>query len=274
MASLMSSRGYGAVLATCDTARSREAVKELLNLLQQAFETLYPIPVTTPPTENAAPMEPVKVKSMQEMLDEEVKSIKSDSKVKNKLFCSVDTNTKGVVFVIVNKDHINARDLVIELFARISREKRPISRHLVRIIPFQKVCYPNEDELKVNLSHLIQTEFPTHSYAPKLANNALSSEGDEQPSKKVCADHINKEEEIIGKGATPSSKVYAVDFKARNHDTLKKDYIYDLVASCMPLGFRVDYKKPQVPRDSSSCITFCSLYGWNVSVINISSAVY
>lgn len=49
--------------------------------------------------------------------------------------------------------------LVRSIFLRVQTEKLPVSKHVVRIVPMQKVFFPNENELEENLQSLIQSHF-------------------------------------------------------------------------------------------------------------------
>lgn len=49
--------------------------------------------------------------------------------------------------------------LVRSIFSRVRQERLPISRHVVRVTPFQKVFFPNENELEENVQSLVQSYF-------------------------------------------------------------------------------------------------------------------
>ncbi len=69
---LNSIRGLGCIIATCDAAREKEANKELVNLVTQAIERLYPDIENTPATGGGAEesSSSTGTKSMAELLQE------------------------------------------------------------------------------------------------------------------------------------------------------------------------------------------------------------
>ena len=222
-ADLPSARGFSCVLATCDGNREREATKELLNLLEQALETRYPQRSSAAVTSSNDAS-----KTLCDLLQEELSDIKKSSKMRDQPLVSVSTGTKGVVLVVIKDATICAKELFYEIFLRIRRDKQMCCRHIVRMIPFQKVVYPDLEELKATLTELIQLEL------------LVPNEGAESAVKRQCVDPA------VSSFSQALPKRWCVDFKARNHDTLRKQEVYDMVTSVMPPGYRVDYKHPEV----------------------------
>lgn len=252
-ADLKAAIGAGAVLATCDGAREREAAKELMNLLQQAREAIYP------PSE-AAPADLNTSKSMEQLLREELLNTRSSRE--EAPFLAINTGTKGVVVVAV-RDGLCPRALVFELFDRVKRENLACSRTIVRITPFQRVCHSDEAQLTLAVAALVEAEF-SPAEAPVDDSDAT------QPLKKQRSD----------------AWTYCVDFKARNHETLKKTDVYDLVNAAMPSTLSVNFRQPQVPTLQSILLPYTSpllplvipytaaIATTGASMINISSAVF
>ena len=168
-------------------------------------------------------------KTLCDLLQDELHEIKKSSKNRDQPLVSVSTGTKGVVLVIVKDTSLCAKQLFDEIYLRIRRDKQTCCRHIVRLIPFQKVVYPDMEELKSTLTELIQLEL----LPPK--------EGEEPALKRPCIDSETSAARSYS-GPIP----WCVDFKARNNDILKKQEIYDMVMSMMPAGYRVDYKHPDV----------------------------
>jgi hypothetical protein len=62
---------------------------------------------------------------------------------------------KGVVFVKIRKRHICPVRLVRALFAQVEADGLPLSRHLVRIVPLQRVFFPDEQELTAHVRAIV-----------------------------------------------------------------------------------------------------------------------
>lgn len=284
---LSSARGCAVVLATSDGARGKEATKELLNLLQEAFEVLYPHLNTSysntsmqqqhqddDDEEECDKEEKVNdhneyhqgEKSLEELLKQEINQVKASRRTGERVFSAINTDTKGLVLVIIHKEEVCAKSLVTEIFNQVSRTKAACSRHLVRVIPLQRTCYPSEDELKVTMEVLIQNEFRIE----KAEDPEKVKETDEKGSSAVAdvADRISESREggegEEGKGEPVAKKhriaermrTYCVDFKTRSHDVLKRADVFPIVNACMPDFCSVNYRTPEV----NTCITFTSIY--------------
>ena len=139
-----SCRGHSLVICTCDVVREREGSKELINLLNEALERLHPelFNVIDNGDANAN-----NIKSIQQLLQEEIEQVQS-SRQKGYLqhFVSVHTDMKGVILAKVIPKDICVIDLVDEVFQRIERDKKPISKNIVRMIPLKYSFFPKEDE--------------------------------------------------------------------------------------------------------------------------------
>lgn len=186
-----SCRGHYVVLATCDAAREREGSKELVNLLQQAIEVLYPLLLTAscekivstisdPSDETKTSKTSSAAVSIQQLLAEEIASVKNQAHKQTQLVVSIKTEVKGLVLAKIMHPEICPVSLVKEIFNRVRREAKPCSRYLARFIPLQRVFYPNEVELLQNMYDAVVDEFPGVSLpkaveAIKAAVSAASS---------------------------------------------------------------------------------------------------
>ena len=59
------------------------------------------------------------------------------------------------MFVKIRKHHICPVRLVRALFAQVAADGLPMSRHLVRVVPLQRVFFPDEQELTAHIRALI-----------------------------------------------------------------------------------------------------------------------
>mmetsp|Transcript_9048 Transcript_9048/g.13596 ORF Transcript_9048/g.13596 Transcript_9048/m.13596 type:complete len:307 (-) Transcript_9048:186-1106(-) len=262
-----SARGHCSILATCDVAREKEATKEILNLLNQILDEVYP--------ESDNTSSSGKSMSVEELLAAE---IRQNSSKQN--FVSLNTGVKGLVFVkIVRKDVCPVR-MVEAIFDQVERTKLPCCRHLCRIVPLSKVFFPNEEELCSNIQEIVNENFPTtvrpvdndteeselHSNKKARTEDdtalATSTEGDNSAS---APDDAESEQKIgskrpISVPLTPSMITYAVHFKRRNHNTLTRSKTQDEVTARMPKSCtRVDVRNPQAVFVVEAFMNMCGI---------------
>ena len=281
-----SCRGHPVIMCTCDTARERESNKELVTLLTQAIDELYPQSKENEEDQEQAPG----YQSIQQLLAEEVKKVKSQSHRSTQSVMTINTDMRGIVLAkIMIKDACPIK-LINFIFDRVKTTKRQCCKNLVRFIPLQYVFYPSEEELLENFYKAIQIEFPgvIHPKVEKIIrenkqirNKSVmddvvnpnientqdinqSNEEDEHIVKKTKIDSNTEVEvpinlEIITHTIVPDnneiSKIesaiypsftWQVTFKARNHDVLKKTTVQSIAYMCIPNFGKVDFLKPQV----------------------------
>jgi len=156
---LTSARGFSCVLATCDGAREREASKELSNLLTQALES-FPFDTAADNDAISSSLNPDSstTNDIQAELAREIAHLKKQNGASAQLLSTINTEIKGVVLIKINRTNVCAQELVYSIFDRVRIEKLPCSRHVIRVIPLQKVFYPNDEELRENVKVLIEKE--------------------------------------------------------------------------------------------------------------------
>ena len=154
-----SCKGHGAIIGTCDAARERETSKEMVNLLNQAIEIMCP----TSTTEDEYP-EPESTSygggSVKDMLAQEIAQVRKQRHTATQNVMSVDTKVKGLVLIKIMRKDLCPVDLVKTIFDRVRKEREPCSRHVVRLIPLQRVFYPNNNDLSDKVASIIQGVFP------------------------------------------------------------------------------------------------------------------
>lgn len=160
--STSSVRGHGAILGTCESARGREASKELVNLLTQTIEMME-VPMSE--SSSSAPSSGVQLSAKDE-LEAELAEIRQKSHKATQQVISVDTNIKGVILVKIMNRNIDPVTLVQRVFERIKNEGLPCSRYIARLIPLQRVFYPNKNELRQNIGEMLRKEFPGADFPP------------------------------------------------------------------------------------------------------------
>jgi hypothetical protein len=173
-------RGLPIVIATCDPGSGREASKELVTLLQQAIEEVYPELLSSnnnnsgacdgnESDDDTAQVPKKRALTIQEMLEEELASVRktnSKSQQNSAQPCvSINTDVRGVVLVKINIAACCPVVLVKSLFDKVKREKNRISRYVVRLSPLQHTFYPSYEEYFENIYKMLQVEFEGFSSA-------------------------------------------------------------------------------------------------------------
>ena len=146
-------------MGTCDAARERETSKEMVNLLNQAIETMCP-----PTAESENKKEPEMASSgsgsVKDMLAQEIAQVKKQKHSATQNVMSVDTKVKGIVMIKIMRKDLCALELVKAIFERVRKEKEPCSRHVVRIIPLQRVFFPDNNNLSDNVATIVRSAYP------------------------------------------------------------------------------------------------------------------
>ena len=150
-----SCRGYAAIIGTCDAARERETSKEMVNLLNQAIETI------DGDTQGSDCLDFSSVpESVDDMLALEIAKVKKQNHTATQNVMSINTKVKGLVLIKILRRDLCPIVLLKSIFERVRKDKMPCSRHVVRLIPLQKVCYPSDDDVVENMIQILGKTFP------------------------------------------------------------------------------------------------------------------
>lgn len=196
------------IYATCNRGREQGCRKELMNLLAESIEELYPDWEKDAEASDNEEKKDGKEKSVEELIEEELRQLKS-TKSKNSahpLLHPIDLGCECLVFVKVRKPAEPAA-LVQHICQQAYESKQKNTRFTQKLTPISYSVSASMDELK------------------KLAA-------------KVLAPHFHKEE-----GQKPLS--FAVQVTRRNFNTLEKDDIIKTIANSVGRdhGHRVDLKQ-------------------------------
>lgn len=279
---MSSCRGHAVVLATCDTNREREGSKELVNLLLQAMDKIYAemlremkekISADNSEIALGAKVNNDQTSSIQQLLADEIMKVKSQS---TRHIISVFTDIKGIILAKIQIDHVCPIKLTNEIFERILREKKPISKYCIRLMPLQKCFFPREDEFLEALYDQMLLEYPGVSLPKAITKldeyreikrlrdiarleskkiesveDECNSENDsiEQASKKQRID--NPANDIVGLASIEVKPIYvpipcALLFKSRNHTILTKDSVLEHFYTCLPPFIKPVYSNANV----------------------------
>jgi len=228
-----SCRGYSVVLGTCDAAKERETSRELVTLLNDAIEELYPQlfvdHVAKEENEESTNIVSKSSLSISELLKREADVVRQ-KKHSTQIVFSINTNIKGVAMVKIAKKEVCPVYLLKNIFDRVKKERVPCCRYAVRLIPLQSVFFPEEEEFRLNAQNILSSNF---------------HEIEEPNSDCATLDHSVDEQQI--KRPRVEEKIrYQIMFKARNHNILNKEIAFNIVNGVMNIKGRGDFRNPQV----------------------------
>eukprot|EP01040_Poterioochromonas_malhamensis_P009214 gene9214-10002_t len=266
-----SCRGFGIILGTSDAAKERETSRELVSLVNDAIERVYPESLKAKEEETVATEQTTSL-SIEELMKREISEVKEKKSTRNTTAVSIQTGVKGITLIKLLKKEYCPIVLVKDIFQHIQQEKQAYSKYTIRVIPLKYVFFPNEVEFEESIEQILHQEvgIPLKPKPPKpvkdtennteeppvaegtvvgekrshdeISQSEIKDEqNEEDPSSKV-----QKVEDIIPvlpPAPLPTKKTrYVILFKARNHNVLKKSFAHDQINSLM-VGYGIpDYK--------------------------------
>lgn len=266
---MASIRGFACVAGTCDGAREREANRELVNLLNDALEELYPVAEASTAGADAPEM------SCMDALQAELAAVRSQSHTATQRVRTINTGIKGYVIARISCREACPVRLVKHMFDRVEKTRLPVARNLVRVFPLQHTFYPNEEELKLAVAACMLKEFNYARDVPaalmedadagsskRLADEAVP-DGEEGEAKKLKLDSVAAVTDSVAapdaapvaasavatqpvvSGATPvqpKMEVYNLTFNRRMNDVISKQQVLEKIWGAAPAHLRYNYK--------------------------------
>lgn len=275
-----SCRGFGVIIATCDGAKERETSRELVNLVNDAIERIYPESLNSAPEGEGLPnagsdsKENPSSLSISELMKREINSAKNKKSAQNSTAVSIRTDVKGIALVKLLKPSYCPITLVKDIFQKIQSDKQPASKFTVRVIPLKYVFFPKESEFEENIEQIFHVELGI-PITKKITEETSPSVGE----KRSIADISTTEEvenstveELVVKQARTDAEIettpveekhssvtqppvqrripYVIQFKARNHTVLTKTFVHEKIERLLwPYGYP-DYRHAEVKIDS------------------------
>lgn len=259
---IASCKGFPVVMGTCDAARERETSKELVNLLNEAIEVLYPsAPSEAVPSEGNA--------SIEDMLKAEIEAVKGQRHSATQAVVSINTGVKGITLVKILRKECCPVKLVKHIFDRVEQEKMALCRFVVRVVPFQMVFYPEEDELADNFGALMRRELslpplptPKRKREEEPDNDGKVDDTDAEASKKpkqaaespeaASAISIEPPQAVSSSAESRASEPriaqipYYIIYKARNNNVVSREMVHRTIQNGMSGYGYGDFKMPKV----------------------------
>ena len=172
-----SCRGHGIIMGTCDTAREREANKEMINLIDLLIEEMEESGQLQKAESKDASKEggggttgPVS-DSIEALMAAEIQQVQNQAHSGTQNAMAVNTGTKGLYIIKLKRSDVDPVVLVRAMFAKIGQEKKSYTRHVCRVVPLAGCFFPNEAELVTNFRKAINDMLPSLSLPPRYINS-------------------------------------------------------------------------------------------------------
>lgn len=298
---IASCRGHGIFLATCQSAREREASRELVTLITDAIEYLYP---AEPVDEEPAVAEEEHSVSVEEMIRREVEAAKGgpnkggENNALAQKAVSIATDIKGIVIIKLMRKAFCPVQILSHIMRRIEKERAPLTRYVVRLIPLQTTFFPKEEDLAENIPYLLHRHLPgieLPHLKRRLENEGQQSgddddgnnDGDNGDDADPNADtNENKEDKSNDEDEhAPAKKqrvdeagtsvataippdfekiVYCIEYKGRCQDVLNREKVFAMFNQRLREYGAVDYINPKVRWQTTRPLLLSNSYIYNL----------
>lgn len=281
---ITSCRGHGIFLATCQSARERETSRELVTLISDVIEEMYP----PEPTADVS-QEDHQSLSVEEMIRREVEAAKGGNNsgkgsALTQTAVSILTDVKGIVIIKLMKKRFCPVKILTHIMEKIQREHIPLTRYVVRLIPLQLTFFPKEEDLNETIPYLLHSHLPGIALPERRKRKEITESNDGEDNNNECetiteepqeTDEISngnavKRQRIDEAGdAIPSSTTevvaddspvvsnepsvlpatkirYCIEYKGRNHNVLNREMVYIMFNQRLRDYGVVDYRNPEV----------------------------
>ena len=160
---LKSVQGHACILGTSEGSRVKEGNKEILNLVSEAIEELYPdLDKSEDNIDNSLVGNTSTASSdhtLSDLLKEELEVLKKARVSSKQIFTSVNTKVKGVFCIKFLRKEICPVRIVCSIFDRVSADKAPVSRYICRLMPIMKSFYPDLEEVVETVRTMVHQKY-------------------------------------------------------------------------------------------------------------------
>ena len=246
--------GTRGVVVTCEQGKERAACRDVARALDEIYEAKFPSSANAGDGESGDAGDPPSTADPggsradpSDALAAELRQLKEE-KSESRRFEYLNLDFKACAFVRMNKEDAGKcapSELVHALLEKVRDGERvkkdggdpgfvPRSRHVMRLVPADDVCFAGMDEIKKAAKALIDARFTAFE-----ANRSHDSE----PPVKTPAD-VSSDASLR---ATKKKKTFAVAFASRANSSLKRAEVIDAVADLVPKGeWSVDLSTPDL----------------------------
>ncbi|KAJ0021398.1 hypothetical protein Pint_30978 [Pistacia integerrima] len=125
-----------------------------------------------------APNEQVEEKSIDKLIEAELKELGDKSKVsklaaseliKPRRFVHLDSGCNGVAIIQMRKrvGDPGPKDIVQHMMTSAKLTRKPVSRFILRVLPVEVSCYASEEEIQRAIKPLVEQYFPVETQNPQ-----------------------------------------------------------------------------------------------------------
>lgn len=149
-------KGHQAIIGTSDSGKERQAVKELLTLLDEAANDLYPKSVDNTGQNDAADGE--QASSLTAMIEAEAAALRTQRGSQQR-FASLKSDLRGIIVICVMDRDVDILVLVRYICAQITEKRERRSRFIVRLSPLTHTCYSDLANMTETATPLVTEAF-------------------------------------------------------------------------------------------------------------------
>mmetsp|Transcript_13275 Transcript_13275/g.55746 ORF Transcript_13275/g.55746 Transcript_13275/m.55746 type:complete len:351 (+) Transcript_13275:161-1213(+) len=243
--------GTRGVVVTCEQGKERAACRDVARALDEIYEAKFPSSANAGDGESGDAGDPPSTADPggsktdpSDALAAELRQLKEE-KSESQRFEYLNLDFKACAFVRMNKEDAGKcapSELVHALLEKVRDGERvkknggdpgfvPRSRHVMRLVPADDVCFAGMDEIKKAAKALIDARFTAFE----------ANLNDSEPSKTPADVSSDAPSE------TKKKKTFAVAFASRANSSLKRAEVIDAVADLVPKGeWSVDLSTPDL----------------------------
>ncbi|KNC96522.1 uncharacterized protein SPPG_08110 [Spizellomyces punctatus DAOM BR117] len=157
--------GMQGIMAFCSMNKEKQAVAELRNILGEFAEQLYGREHTSDESTINDSIADEESQDVADMLDQELKQLKSEREGKEEQFRWRKTNIDCMVFLQTHHP-IDPSDFVYRVLTDLQNKKIKRTRYTIRVHPVQETCRAYMDDIKQLAQRLLSPYFHKEGLSP------------------------------------------------------------------------------------------------------------
>ncbi|KAJ0084994.1 hypothetical protein Patl1_29504 [Pistacia atlantica] len=148
------------------TGENKEEDKNLESQANESEEPPAKKQCLEPEASKPAPNEKVEEKSIDKLIEAELKELGDKSK---RRFVNLDSGCNGVAIIQMRKrdGDPGPKDIVQHMMTSAKSTRKPVSRFILRVLPVEVSCYASEEEIQRAIKPLVEQYFPVETQNPQ-----------------------------------------------------------------------------------------------------------
>ncbi|BAM40665.1 uncharacterized protein TOT_020000919 [Theileria orientalis strain Shintoku] len=232
----------GLLVTNSMVGKYKDAMQEILSILREhsGLESVHREEPKTKPVE-PKDMDP------ERLLEEEISKVNEEFS----RFVPGSCISKGLNFVVFKYKEDVPSKYVQEIFTKILESKAYTARFLSKIVPIDRICNANLNDLKGVLENIFKAEFPLSAIGEGVCVDTAEAIGSESTINTTANDNASKSEDEVGNDGDNSPEessvpkdTWALYFKRTNSNSLSHESVLDLITRLLGGKYRVNLKFP------------------------------